>query len=90
MPKDPVNVAVGKQTRAPCREAGRTRKELAERQGMSDDKLLTIEVRRSRLYLGNLLEFARVLGVPLSDHLEDVAPAPPLYFRTGYAVVRCD
>jgi hypothetical protein len=52
-------VAVGNRIRALRLEAGLTRKELAERLGMSEDKVLNVEISRPRLYLGEVLEFAR-------------------------------
>lgn len=78
MPKDPVDVALGRRIRAWRLAARLTRKELAGQLGISEDKLLNIEVCRSRLYLGDVLEIARVLGVPLTDLLGDFAPVPSL------------
>ncbi len=78
MPKLSVDTAVGGRIRALRLAARLTRKELAEQLGISQDKLLNVEVCRSQLFLSDVVDIARVLGVPLTDLLGDFAPLPSL------------
>lgn len=69
---------VGGRVRALREAAGLTQKQLADRLGISEHKLLNLERNRSRPNVADVIDVADALGVPAAFLLEDVIPAPPL------------
>jgi transcriptional regulator with XRE-family HTH domain len=69
---------VGLRMRAVREAAGLTQKQLADRLGISEHKLLNLERNRSRPNVADVIDVADALGVPMAVLLEDVMPAPPL------------
>lgn len=74
LPRDTVDAAVSGRIRALRVAVRLTRKELAEELGISADKLLNVEVSRSRHRISDVKDIARILGARLTDLLGDFAP----------------
>ncbi len=78
LPGDSVEADVAARIRARRVAVGLTQKELADRLGISEHKVLNFETCRARPHLGDVLEIAGVLGVPAAVLLESFAAPPPV------------